>query len=54
LAAARDRHDGIIAAAARAHAIDWGLLHAMLAQPVSNPVSSTGIFAFSITPLVKR
>jgi len=54
LAAARDRHDGIIAAAATAHATDWGLLYAMLAQPVSNPVGGTGIFAFSITPLVKR
>ena len=54
LAAARDRHDSIIAAAAKAHATDWGLLHAMLAQPATSPVGSTGIFAFSITPLVKR
>lgn len=54
LVAARDCRDGIIAAAATAHATDWGLLHAMLAQPVSAPAGGRGIFAFSITPLVKR
>jgi hypothetical protein len=52
LAAARDRQDSITAATA--HATDWALLHAMLARPASGPVGGTGIFAFSITPLVKR
>ena len=54
LAAARNGADGITAAAATAHATDWALLHAMLAQAPSAPVAGTGIFAFSITPLVKR
>ena len=54
LAVARDRNDTIVEAAALAHATDWGLLHAILAKPASTPVSGTGVFAFSITPLVKR
>jgi hypothetical protein len=54
LESARGRADTVMAGAATAHATDWALLHAALAEPVANPRSGTGLFAFSITPLVKR
>jgi hypothetical protein len=54
LNSARGQEGAVITAAATAHATDWGLLHAMLARPGANPASGTGIFAFSITPLVQR
>ena len=52
LESARTPHESV--ATTHAHATDWGLLHAMLSQPAATQVAKPGIFAFSITPLVKR
>jgi hypothetical protein len=50
----REEETALMAAAATAHDTDWALLHAILAQSGSNEGAKTGVFAFSITPLVKR
>ena len=54
LLSAQDEADDVSTQAAIAQTIDWALLHSELAQRGSSSLNKTGLFAFYVTPRVRR